>query len=169
MKLPVQAKTFLPAPLWSPWPFSCLTGGGALERGGASLPGFQSQREILSSGQPLTAGGASCPLLPLLPLMMIVRVYICFTEFASSQEAEETAGCTCSIPPSSPSPLTTPTPKTSAHLQRESPLAATTASCVWSGQPTSDTSEPKGSSSLVPVTNQKLRLDLCLPPGGVLL
>lgn len=76
MKLPVQAKTFIPAPFWSPWPCSCLTGGGASERGGASLPGFQSQRELLSSGQPLIAGGANCPLLPLLPLMMIASLFL---------------------------------------------------------------------------------------------
>lgn len=152
------SQNLFPAPVWSPRPCSGLTGGGASERGGASLPGFQSQRELLSSGQPLIAGGASSPLLPLLPLMMIVSVCFCFTKFASSQEVEGTAGCP-------PPPNTLPPP----HLQRQPPLAAAAASCWRSGQPTSDTSEPKGSSSSpVPVANQKLRSDLCLHPGGVL-
>lgn len=107
------SQNLFPSPVWSPRPCSGLTGGGASERGGASLPGFQSQRELLSSGQPLTAGGTSSPLLPLLPLMMIVSVCFCFTKFASSQEMEGTAGCPSPHPPQPPSPL--PTSKDS-HL-----------------------------------------------------
>lgn len=113
------SQNLFPAPVWSPRPCSGLTGGGASERGGASLPGFQSQRELLSSGQPLIAGGASSPLLPLLPLMMIVSVCFCFTKFASSQEVEGTAGCP---PPQHPPP--SPPPKTATSGRRRCLLLA---------------------------------------------